>query len=63
VHLRGRGAAPNLLGMAPKKKVAADKLRTWRVSILRSRDEYLGTVRLTARNLPVADFGANSVAA
>jgi hypothetical protein len=27
-----------------KKKAPAAKLRTWRVSILRSRAEYLGTV-------------------
>ena len=27
-----------------KKKASAAKLRTWRVSILRSRAEYLGTV-------------------
>jgi hypothetical protein len=30
---------------SPKKKLGAAKLRTWRVSILRSRAEYLGVVQ------------------
>jgi hypothetical protein len=29
---------------SPKKKATAAKLRNWRVSILRNRAEYLGTV-------------------
>jgi hypothetical protein len=29
----------------PKKKPAAQKLRSWRVTILRNRAEYLGTVQ------------------
>jgi hypothetical protein len=30
---------------SPKKKATAAKLRSWRVSILRSRAEYLGIVQ------------------
>jgi hypothetical protein len=30
---------------SPKKKPSATKLRTWRVSILRSRAEFLGVVQ------------------
>jgi hypothetical protein len=33
-----------LWGMPSKKKPTAAKLRNWRVSILRQRAEYLGTV-------------------
>jgi hypothetical protein len=32
---------------SPKKKPTAAKLRSWRVTILRNRAEYLGTVEAT----------------
>ena len=46
--MRGRGSTPNLPGMrAPKKKPTAEKLRAWRVSILRNHSHYLGDVQAT----------------
>jgi hypothetical protein len=45
VHLRGRGSTPNLPGMrAPKKKAPGEKLRPWRVALMRSRSQLLGIV-------------------
>ena len=45
---------------APKKKPAAAKLRSWRVSIIRKRGQYLGTVEApnekAAEAAAVAEF-------
>jgi hypothetical protein len=43
-----RGSRPTFSAMrSPKKKPTAAKLRSWRVTILRNRAEYLGTVEAT----------------
>jgi hypothetical protein len=45
---------------SPKTKLGTTKLRNWRVSILRSRAEYLGTVQAaderTAENAAIEAF-------
>jgi hypothetical protein len=45
---------------APRKKLTADKLRNWRVSLLRSRAQYLGIVSApderTAEAAAIAQF-------
>jgi hypothetical protein len=41
---------------APKKKLTAAKLRSWRVSIIRKRGQYLGTVE--ARDQKAAEAAA-----
>ena len=46
---------------APKKKATAEKLRSWRATILRQRGEYLGTIEApdakSAEALAVKLFG------
>ena len=43
---------------SPKRKAAAAKLRNWRVSILRQRAEYLGTVQATDERAAEAAIAA-----
>jgi hypothetical protein len=46
MRLDSSDGAPTFSAMRPrKKKATAAKLRNWRVSILRQRAEYLGTVQ------------------
>ena len=46
---------------APKKKATAEKLRSWRATILRQRGEYLGTIEApdakTAEQIALKQFG------